>query len=216
MKYMLHSSVLIGVVVFTGLHTAIASNLPTNVMDFAVTNVSMSTVLNKVAEIYGISVCPEFCAGDFSSTQTNQLALDLRRLTCTAVLDAIVDQQPRYVWRYDATNGIINVYPRDESLLDWQTPLIDVQDLPMAVVLWGKVRNLEEWRKRNIFCEPISGNSIWTEMYHITLRVPPMTVRNVLNEICRRASDLSEGFYWWWELENGKMGPVFRLKQRRL
>ncbi len=213
MKLRTKLGTLYGLVIITTTSAACASGFPSNTMEFVMTNVTVAGLLDRVSQKFDISICREFSKEDISGT--NRIDLFLKNACCKSVLDALTEQRNQYMWCFDEAAKVVNVFPRDGSLLDWQAPAIDVENLSLATFLWGKIRKFDDWKKRNIFCEPWSGNTQWAENYRITLKRSPMPIRGVLNEVCQQTANLSTNMIWWWELSPGEPLPVFQLKKRK-
>lgn len=189
----------------------------------------LSELGDALSRIYRLPVCTEetrwFARQDYSPQLLN--GLEKRRATGIEIsitdaplqrtLDQFIKQDDAYSWQFDASNGVVNLYPVQNAVADWYVPAISVQTQSVERLLF--LADPLGLRDQGISFDPDRGNWSWMERNSITINTQGASLRDVLNSICAQLgesmnwtiSEVKGGVFW-----DGTGRPVkYSLRFRR-
>jgi beta-lactamase regulating signal transducer with metallopeptidase domain len=92
--------------------------------------------LDQVADQLSTNFNAVVCSESSTNEDRVPLTLALEATTLQDALDRFVSVHTQYLWKVDATTGFINLYPRENSMLDWKIDSLSFTDKTAMEIFW--------------------------------------------------------------------------------
>lgn len=135
----------------------------------------------ELSRSWQIGICCEYTSGDNADMTTNRISLEMKGVSLESALDHIVAMIPDYRWEFDEASGLVNIYPKDSSLLDAVHHNISVTNRTVPEIF--DIDDLLNLKGRDISFFPGRGNMEWLKV-PISIQVDNVTTRQALNRLC--------------------------------
>lgn len=133
-----------------------------------------------------------------TATVLGNVTLQVRKCSSTNTISELTSLFAGYTFAEDSATGVINIYPRVGSRLDWTISNMVATNLSIAEVFADDVFG---FGKHGIIFFPGRGNLAWLDhKIHIT-KTDGMDARHFLNKLCRELP-----FKARWELHSPRTG----------
>lgn len=115
--------------------------------------------------------------------QVRKIVVSVKEKSLASILDTFVANYPEYQWRLDEEENVINIFPKDGGVADWEIENLNIREESFENIAFkNDFLNLKTHGVDNLF----GGNMSWSREKCITLQSNQILVRNGLNKICNQ------------------------------
>lgn len=145
----------------------------------SINNQNINETAVQVSRYFQRSICIE----EKLNAERKSFSLNLEQASLDKILNEIVLIDENYIWETDEKTGIINIYPKQNDLLNWKINYLSIKGMSVKDIFMEK--DLLELKKHNIEFFTGRGNLSWLDA-KITLNINDLSARDVLNLLCKQ------------------------------